>query len=48
MIKNVFNTKPEGIRKVGRPRLRREECVWKEIRILGVKKRRSEASNREE
>jgi hypothetical protein len=23
----IFNTKPEGTRKVGRPRLRWEECV---------------------
>jgi hypothetical protein len=26
-IKKIFNTKPEENRKVGRPRLRREECV---------------------
>jgi hypothetical protein len=37
MIKKVINTKPEGTRKVGRPRLTREECVWQDIRILGVK-----------
>jgi hypothetical protein len=37
MIKNVFNTKPEGTRKAGRPRLRWEECVWQDIRILGIK-----------
>jgi hypothetical protein len=48
MIKNVFNTKPEGTRKVGRPRLRWEECVWQEIRILGVRNWRSVALNREE
>jgi hypothetical protein len=33
---------------VGRPRLTREECVWQDIRILGVKNWRSVASNREE
>jgi hypothetical protein len=26
-IKKIFNTKPEGTRKVGRPKLRWEECV---------------------
>jgi hypothetical protein len=48
MIKKVFNTKPEGTRKVGRPRMRWEECVWQDIRILGVRNWRSAASNREE
>jgi hypothetical protein len=33
MIKKVFNTKPEGTMKVGRPRLIWEECVWQDIRI---------------
>jgi hypothetical protein len=48
MIKKVFNTKPEGGRKVGRPRLRWEECVWQDIRILTVGNRRNVASNGEE
>jgi hypothetical protein len=47
-IKNIFNTKPEGTRKVGRPKLRWEECVCQDIRILGVKTWRSVALNREE
>jgi hypothetical protein len=34
----VFNIKSEGTMKVGRPKLRWEECVWQGIRILGVKK----------
>jgi hypothetical protein len=38
IIKKLFNTKPEGTRKVGRPRLRWEECMWQDIRIFGVKK----------
>jgi hypothetical protein len=48
MIKKIFNTKPEVTRKVGRPRLRWKECVWQDIRILGVRNWRSVASNREE
>jgi hypothetical protein len=47
-IKKIFNTKPEGRRKVGRRKLRWEECVCQDIRILGVKNWRSVALNREE
>jgi hypothetical protein len=47
-IKKIFNTKPEGIRKVRRPNLRWEECMCQDIRILGVKNWRSVALNREE
>jgi hypothetical protein len=48
-IKKIFNTKPEGTRKVGRPKLRWEECVYQDIRILGVKNwRRRMANNSEE
>jgi hypothetical protein len=48
IIEEIFNTKPEGTRKVGRPKLRWEECVCQDIRILGVKNWRSVALNREE
>jgi hypothetical protein len=48
IIKKIFNTKPEGTRKVGIPKLRWEECVRQDIRILGVKNWRSVALNREE
>jgi hypothetical protein len=48
MINKVFNTKPEESRKVGRPRLRWEECVWQDIRISSVRNRRSVTSNGEE
>jgi hypothetical protein len=48
MIKQLFNTKPEGTRKVVRPRLRWEECAWQDIRISGVRNWRSVPSNREE
>jgi hypothetical protein len=47
-IKKIFNIKPEGTRKMGRPKLRWEECVCQDIRILGVKNWRSVALNREE
>ncbi|PNF18568.1 hypothetical protein B7P43_G08474 [Cryptotermes secundus] len=47
-IKKMLNTKPEGNRRVGRPRLRWEEYVWQDIRILGVKNWRNVASNGEE
>jgi hypothetical protein len=48
MIKTVFNTKQEGIRKLGIPRLRGQECVWQYIRIFGVRNWISVASIREE
>jgi hypothetical protein len=41
MIKKEFNTKPNVTRQVGRPRLRWEECVWQDIRILGMRNWRS-------
>jgi hypothetical protein len=36
-VKKVFNTKPVGIRKSGRPKLRREDYVIQDIKTLGVK-----------
>jgi hypothetical protein len=48
MIKKVCNIKTEGTRKVGRPRLKWEECVCQDIRILGIRNRRIMASIREE
>jgi hypothetical protein len=48
IIKKIFNIKPEGTRKVGRPKLRWEECVCQDIRILGVKNFSSVALNKEE
>jgi hypothetical protein len=48
IIKKIFNMKPEGTRKVGRSKLRWEECVCQDIRIPGVKNWRSVALNREE
>jgi hypothetical protein len=48
IIKKIFNTIPEGTRKVGRPKLRWEECVCQDIRIQGVQDWSSVALNREE
>jgi hypothetical protein len=35
--KKIFNTKPVGVRSVGRPKLQWEEGVDQDIRILEVK-----------
>jgi hypothetical protein len=45
--KKMFNTKPKGTRKLGRPKLRWEECACQDFRILGVKNWRNVALNRE-
>jgi hypothetical protein len=37
IVKKVFNTKPIRIRKIGRPKLRWEDDVIQDIKILGVK-----------
>jgi hypothetical protein len=47
-IKKIFNTKPEGNRRLGRPRLRGEDCVWQDVRSLGVKNWRNVVLNGEE
>jgi hypothetical protein len=36
-VKKVFNIKPVGIRKIGRPKLRWEDDVTQDIKTLGVK-----------
>jgi hypothetical protein len=36
-VKKVFNTKPTGIRKIGRPKLRWEDDVIQDIKTSGVK-----------
>jgi hypothetical protein len=36
-VKKVFNTKPIGIRKIGRPKLRWENNVIQDIKTLGAK-----------
>ena len=36
-LKKIFNTKQYGVRSVGRPKLRWEDSVDQDMRILGVK-----------
>ena len=36
-LKKIFNTKPDRVRRIGRPKLRCEDGVDQDIRILGVK-----------
>ena len=47
-LKKVFNTKPDGARRVGRPKLRWEDGVDQDMRILGVKNWKKFALNRDE
>jgi hypothetical protein len=46
-VKKVFNTKPTVIRKTGRPKLRWEDDVIKDIKTLGVKNWRDVAMEKE-
>jgi hypothetical protein len=45
-VKKVFNTKPIGIRKTGRPKLRWEDVI-QDIKTLGVKNWRNLAMEKE-
>ena len=47
-LKKIFNTKPDGARSVGRPKLRWEDGVDQDMRILGVKNWKKVALNRDE
>jgi hypothetical protein len=47
-LKKIFNTKPDGARIAGRPKLRCEDGVVQDMRILGVKNWRKVALNRDE
>ena len=47
-IKIILNTKPDGARSVGRPKLRWEDGVDQDMRILGVKNWKKVALNRDE
>jgi hypothetical protein len=46
-VKKVFNTKPIGIRKIGRTKLRWEDNVILDIKNLGVKNWRNIAMENE-
>jgi hypothetical protein len=46
-FKKVFNTKPIGIRKTGRPKLRREDDLIQDIETLVVKNLRDVAMEKE-
>jgi hypothetical protein len=46
-VKKVFNTKPIGIRKIGRSKLRWEDDVIQDIKTLGVKNWRNLSKEKE-
>ena len=47
-VKKVFKSRPEGKRKIERPKLRSKDCIMDDIRTLGIKNWSSLALNREE
>ena len=47
-IKKIFNAKPDGVRRVGRPKLRWEDGVDQDMRILEIKNWKRVALNRDE
>jgi hypothetical protein len=47
-LKKLINTKPDGARSVGRLKLRWEDGVDQDMRILGVKNWKKVALNRDE
>jgi hypothetical protein len=47
-LKKIFNTKSEGTRSVGRPKLRWEDGVVQDTRILGVSSWTNVALDRDE
>jgi len=47
-LKKIFNTKPDGARIVGRPKLQWEDGVDQDMKILGVKNLKKVALNRDE
>jgi hypothetical protein len=46
-VKKVFNAKPLGVRKSGRPKLRWEDDVMQDIKTFGVKNWRNVAMEKE-
>jgi hypothetical protein len=47
-LKKIFNTKPDKVRTVGRPKLRWEDGVDQDIRMLGFKNWKKVALDRNE
>jgi hypothetical protein len=47
-LKKIFSTKPDGTRRVGRPKLRWEDGLAQDMQILGVKRWKNVALNRDE
>ena len=47
-LKKIFNTKSDGLRSTGRPKLQWEDGVDQDIRKLGVTNRKEVALDREE
>ena len=47
-IKKICNAKPDGVRRVGRPKLRSEDGVNQDMRILEVKNWKRVALNKDE
>jgi len=47
-FKKIFNTKPNGVRRVGRPKLRWDDGVDQDIRMLEVKNWKKVALDRDE
>jgi hypothetical protein len=47
-LKKIFNTKPDGVRRAGRPKLRWEDGVDQDMRILEVKNWKKVTLDRDE
>ena len=47
-LKKIFNTKPDGAKSVGRPKLRWEDGVDQDMRIQGAKNWKKVALDRDE
>jgi hypothetical protein len=47
-VKEVFESKPEGSRRMRKPRLRWLECLEKDSQEMKIKRRRQKSVDREE
>jgi hypothetical protein len=47
-LNKIFNTKPEGTRSIGRPKLQWGDGVVQDTQLLGVKNWKKAALNRDE